>query len=77
MPATLALAGSIIGFIGAIIVLIQAFKSSVLDGCLTLLVPFYVLYFIYKDWENDSTRKGLYIILAGFFLNVLAAFIPR
>ena len=60
----------IITFVCAIFLLIHAFRRSVGTGMMVLLIPFYILFYAFSQFEHP--RKNL--ILAGFFgCSVLAA----
>ena len=54
---------ALIGFVGAVIILIHAFKTSVGQGFLCLCVPIYILYYMFAKFQ--SAKKGL--IIAMFF----------
>lgn len=56
-----------------IIVIVAAFKESVTTGLLTLCIPIYALYFVFKVNENDSL-KILYGI--AILLNIALRFLP-
>jgi len=46
-------------FVTHILVLVAAFRTSTGKGLLTLFIPFYVFYFVYKV-NNNATLKILY-----------------
>jgi hypothetical protein len=50
---------SLIGLVGAIWLLVEAFKMSPLEGILTLCVPCYAFYFAFA--KLDSPYKGTII----------------
>lgn len=52
----------IAGFIGSIIILIEAFKDEIWKGFVCLLCGFYMLYFALFDFEHEN--KWLIVILA-------------
>ena len=52
---------ALIGFVGAVIILIHAFKTSVGQGFLCLCVPFYILYYAFAKFQHP--KKGLIIAL--------------
>jgi len=54
----------LVSFAANLMLLIKAFKSSLLEGFLTLLVPFYLLYFCIKHW-SDTWRLLATAILTG------------
>ncbi len=75
--------GFMLGFLGLtllfivgahIAVLVAAFRESVGTGFLTLCIPIYALYFVYKTNEND-TLKAYYTV--GIALNIALRFILR
>ncbi|MCX6135868.1 MAG: TlpA disulfide reductase family protein [Ignavibacteriales bacterium] len=59
---------------GAIWVCVIAFKNSILEGLLSLLVIPYTLYYIFKQWPE--TRIPFFIILGGFGIYLLGVFLP-
>ncbi len=60
----------LITFVCAIFLLIHAFRRSVGTGMMVLLIPCYILFYAFSQFEHP--RKNL--ILAGFFgSSVLAA----
>lgn len=52
---------SLVGAVGGIWILIEAFKVSVAEGFLTLCVPCYVFYFVFA--KLDHPQKGLIVTL--------------
>ena len=58
--------GSLVALVGGVIVLIEAFKKSVLWGLLSFCIPFAVFVFVAQNWSNEKVRKGFFIWLAGF-----------
>ena len=44
-----------------LIVVVAAFREGIVTGFLTLCIPFYALYFVFKVCENDTLK-----ILYGF-----------
>jgi len=52
---------SLVGFIGWLIIIIHAFKTSVGQGFLSLCVPFYILYYAFAKFQHS--KKGLIIAL--------------
>jgi hypothetical protein len=42
------------GVVSAIIILVDAFKNSVADGLLSLLVPFYILYYMFAKFRHPK-----------------------
>ncbi len=71
--ALLALGGicSLISFVGAIIILISAFKESVGQGFLCLCVPFYILYFAFAKFQHEKKNMILGAWLGGTVLNLV------
>ena len=63
--------GGIATFIGGIIILIAAFKKSVGTGFLTLCVPFYVLYFVFAQYESEKKGKVIGLWLGGLVLMLI------
>jgi benzodiazapine receptor len=53
----------LVTFVCAVILLIHAFRRSVGTGMMVLLIPFYILFYAFSQFEHP--RKNL--ILAGFF----------
>jgi hypothetical protein len=56
---------SILGLVGGIWVLIDAFKVSVGQGFLTLCIPCYVFYFLFAVSQNPQKMIQLALIVAG------------
>ncbi len=67
------LALMIVGYVGMLVggiwLLVVAFKTSVLWGVLSLLVPFAALVFVCKHW--DVSKKPFLIQVGGIALAVL------
>jgi hypothetical protein len=57
-----------------VIVLIAAFQESVGTGFLTLCIPFFAIYFVFKVSESD-TLKILYGV--ALLINLILGFLPR
>jgi len=55
-----------------IVVVVVAFKDGIGTGFLTLCIPFYALYFVFKVHEND-TLKVLYAV--AILINIILRFI--
>ena len=55
--------GGIVMLVGAIMMLVAAFKTSVVWGLCYLFVPFAALVFICTHWQES--KKGFFIWLAG------------
>ena len=60
-------------FIGGIAILIVAFKESVGQGILNLLIPFYVLYYVMTRWE--ACKKGFLLSIGGGVVAVLGGIV--
>lgn len=56
-------AGGLTMVVGAIWLLVVAFKQSILWGLLSLFIPFAVLVFIFKYW--DKAKQPFLIYLGG------------
>ena len=65
--------GSIVVLIGAIWIIVEAFKTSILWGIGTLLLPIITLIFVFMHW--DDAKKPFMIYLAGIALVVLGVLI--
>ncbi len=46
--------------------LVTAFKQDVTKGLLALFVPFYILYFVFTNWEE--CKKGFLMSIGGVIL---------
>jgi hypothetical protein len=57
---------SILGFVGLIWVLIDAFKKSVAQGLLTLCVPCYIWYFLFAVSDNPQKMIQVGLIVLWF-----------
>lgn len=62
--------GAIVGLVGGILILIEAFKESIAWGLCSLLIPLVALFFVFDHWE--VSKKGVFIGLAGFGIQVVA-----
>ena len=60
----LIVAGIVIGLVFGLILLIKAFKVSILWGLGSLFVPFVGLFFVFTHWEE--TRKPFFLSLIAF-----------
>ena len=49
----------------SIIILVAAFQESILQGFLSLCIPFYILYYAIARFENDNKAMILVIWLLG------------
>jgi hypothetical protein len=52
--------------VGGIMNLVTAFKQDVTKGLLALFVPFYILYFVFTNWEE--CKKGFLMSIGGVIL---------
>ena len=66
----LMLVGGIVSLIGGVMLLIEAFKVSVLWGLGSLFIPFVVLVFAIKYW--DEAKTGFLLNIAGTFGCIIA-----
>ena len=57
--AILGLVCSLASLVCSLIILIDAFKKEVIKGILCLCIPFYVLYYVFTQFEHE--KKGLII----------------
>ena len=71
MGGIIALLGLLVMLVGVIMILIAAFKESILWGVLSLLVPFAILVFVAMHWS--ASKKGFLIWLGGFVLAVIGS----
>lgn len=65
----LAFIGYIIMFVGAIWILVIAFKKSVAWGLCSLFIPFVIFVFTFMNWKE--TKKPFYIWLLGFIVAII------
>lgn len=65
----LAILFGLIALVCAVILLIHAFRRSVGTGVMVLLIPCYVLFYAFSQFEHP--RKGL--IVAGFMASTVLA----
>ena len=63
--------GCLIAFVGSIMVIIEAFKTSVVWGICYLFVPFAALVFWIKYW--DVSKRGVLLIIGGIVLSVVGS----
>jgi hypothetical protein len=56
----LQIAGGLMNFLYGLRILITAFKESVLQGLLVLLLPFYFLYYVATRWDRVA---GMFILM--------------
>ena len=69
----LTVGGGIASFVGSVAILIVAFKESVGQGFLNLIVPFYALYYLATRWE--ACKKGFLLIVGGSVVMVLGGIV--
>lgn len=75
MGPFLSVVGGIATLIGSITILVAAFKRSVLTGFLTLLVPLYILYFVFAQYESENKGKIFLLWFGGIGLGIIGAII--
>ena len=63
--------GMAIAFVGNVMILIAAFRDSILWGLGSLCVPLVSLIFVITHWSE--TRKGFFILLVGAILAGIGA----
>ena len=69
----LAFGGWAASLIGGIAILVVAFKESVGQGVLNLLIPFYALYYVITRWE--ACKKGFLLSVGGGVVAALGAIV--
>ena len=68
--------GSAVAFIGWVMLLIKGFQKSVLWGLLCLLTcGLGALIFGIINWSDESVRKALFVMLGGWVLCIIGAFL--
>ena len=65
--------GVVIWFVGAILIFNVAFKESIKQGLLTMLVPFYAIYYAITRWAETKIPSivclvGVVIFIGGRYL---------
>jgi len=75
MGMLLMVLGWIAAIAGAIIIIIAAFKKSVLTGILCLFVPLYIFYFALVQFKSQNKGKVLALWLGGNMLVVVSFFL--
>lgn len=63
--------GGLIAFVGSIMILIEAFKTSILWGLGSIFIPFVGLVFVAMHWQRAS--RGFMIWAAGFVLILIGS----
>jgi len=65
--------GGIVSFVFAVIILIKAFQTSLLWGLGSLFIPFVILVFVIKNW--DDTKKPFLYAVGGWVLTIVGVVI--
>lgn len=79
MQTFLALAAAAFSMVSAgafLMIVVHAFKQTAVQGLLTLFIPFYVLYYVAKNWSETWRFLAAYIILGtigGVLMTVAAS----
>lgn len=77
MAGILAIVGMLVmgvgGLVSCIMLLIVAFKESVVWGLASFFVPFVIFYFVFTHWEDS--KKGFLISVGGFAAMIAGAII--
>ena len=68
LGGVLVFVGWALSAVGGIMNLVTAFKQDVTKGLLALFVPFYILYFVFTNWEE--CKKGFLLAVGGAVLAV-------
>ncbi|MEM9646347.1 MAG: hypothetical protein AAF989_15255 [Planctomycetota bacterium] len=82
MKLFLALVASIFIILGAmayISVIVHAFKSAVSTGFMVMLIPLYILFYVFKSWRVNLKPLCLAMIafgIGGYFANSSATYVP-
>ena len=70
--------GGIVSFVFAVIILIKAFQTSLLWGLASLFIPFVILVFVIKNWDDtfviknwDDTKKPFLYAVGGWVLTIV------
>lgn len=71
MWTVLMIIGVILSVIGGVMILIAAFRESVLWGIASLLVPLVALIFVFTHWQE--TKNGFFYSIVGAALIVAAS----
>lgn len=69
MFAIIGILGAIVGFVGFIMVLIEAWSDGLLWFLCSLFIPFVVFAYIFTHWAR--AKKGFMVIVAGLVLQIL------
>ena len=78
MSGLLALVGLICllaSFVCSIIILVAAFQEDVVQGLLSLCVPFYILYYAIARYESENKAMIIVIWLAGGIIGNILQFV--
>lgn len=73
MTAILIIVGLCVAFVGHLLVLNSAFKTSVMWGLAALFIPFATLVYVAKNWEE--TRRAFMCWIGGFAVMLLAVMV--
>jgi len=65
LPVALAELLSVASAVVCLVVIVSAFRRDVVQGLLTLFVPFYVLYYAFARFEHPRRRPLLWIMYGG------------
>lgn len=71
VPGVVSLTAFFFAFITFVVLTIWAFKASVLQGVLCLVVPFFGFYRAFKEYTERGKRWIPIIFLGGFFIGIL------
>ncbi len=71
----LSVIGGIASFVGAIIILVAAFKESVGQGFMCLCIPFYIFYFAFAKYESEKKGLVITIWLGGIVVQIIGTLI--
>lgn len=72
MALLLLVGASLTYSIMSIVVLIFAFMESILDGILTLFIPFYIFYFVLAKLENEYIKNVWAVSVFAFIVSIVA-----
>lgn len=63
----------LVGFVGQVWILVVAFRDSVGQGIMVLLIPFYVFVYAWMHWDECGTP--FYMVIGAFFGNMAISFL--
>ena len=69
--AMLGLVCSIVSLVGAIMILVEAFKMSTGEGFLTLCIPCYIFYFVFGKLQSPNKNLMVGLWLGGLIANII------